>query len=180
MKDLTFDDCVGHVFDVEKGFSIVRTDRGNWTGGEIGVGELWGTNHGISAPFFAENYPNLRPKDLTKEQARGMLKKHFWDANKCDSIPNIVRLHFFDVAVNSGGKRAVILLQRSIGSHDDGKIGDQTRGNFKYANIPAFEMARSDYYVDIVRKDVSQLVNLKGWLRRIFIISNATDKLLSL
>jgi lysozyme family protein len=51
---------------VEGGFTLNPKDSGNWTGGKIGVGELKGSNFGISAAA----YPKLDIKNLTREKVR--------------------------------------------------------------------------------------------------------------
>lgn len=45
MFDVVFERLMPH----EGGFQCDPKDRGNWTGGRVGVGELKGTNRGIAA-----------------------------------------------------------------------------------------------------------------------------------
>src|SRR5690554_3598272 len=60
--DLVFERLIGH----EGKFTDVRGDRGNWTSGRVGAGELKGTKYGISAM----SYPHLDIKAITLEQAK--------------------------------------------------------------------------------------------------------------
>ena len=45
MFDKVFNRVIGH----EGGFQNMHHDRGNWTGGKVGEGELKGTKFGLSA-----------------------------------------------------------------------------------------------------------------------------------
>ena len=62
MFDTVFDRTIGS----EGGFQADRRDRGNWTSGEVGKGELKGTKYGLSAM----TYPDLDIKAITLQQAR--------------------------------------------------------------------------------------------------------------
>src|SRR5690554_991684 len=68
--DLAFERLIGH----EGKFTDNRADRGNWTTGRVGVGELKGTKFGISAM----TYPHLDIKSLTLEQAKDIYLRDFW------------------------------------------------------------------------------------------------------
>lgn len=56
-----FELTVGH----EGGYGNDKRDRGNWTTGVIGEGELKGTKYGVSAM----SYPDYDIENLTLEQA---------------------------------------------------------------------------------------------------------------
>lgn len=116
--DEAFKITVGH----EGGLALHRQDRGNWTSGKVGVGELRGTKYGISAMA----YPKEDIKNLTIERAKQLYKRDYWDKCRCDELPNAIRFHVFDVAVNSGIVRAIQTLQQAAGTKDDGIIGPAT------------------------------------------------------
>lgn len=113
-----FDQVLGH----EGGFTDDRRDRGNWTSGKIGVGQLKGTKYGISAM----SYPSLDIRNLTTAQARDIYKRDYWDRLKGDRLPEGVDLAAFDYAVNSGVGRAARSLQQLVGVKVDGLIGPTT------------------------------------------------------
>lgn len=92
---------------VEGGFTLDPDDRGNWTSGKIGEGELRGTKYGISAAAF----PQLDIKNITIEDARAIYKKMYWDACDCDNVSWPLAACVFDTAVNSGVSRAKKLLK---------------------------------------------------------------------
>ena len=89
-----FEKAVGYTLQFEGGFSQNPNDPGNWTGGEVGKGELVGTNYGISAASF----PNLNIKSLTLDQAKALYKQEYWDVIKGDSLPFPLSMFLFDYA----------------------------------------------------------------------------------
>ena len=65
--DVIFDRVLGH----EGGFQADPRDRGNWTGGEVGKGELKGTKYGVAAM----TYPELDIESLTKADAKIIFRR---------------------------------------------------------------------------------------------------------
>lgn len=155
---MTFEQCITHIAEVEGEFTINPKDKGNYTPS----GVLKGTKYGISA----KSYPNLDIKNLTKDKATELYKKDYWNKAKIDLLPSKIRLQYFDTAVNSGISTATKLLQRVLGVKDDGIIGDITRSRLQNVTIEEFAKQRNNFYVNIVKKDNSQLTFLQGWLNR--------------
>lgn len=118
MFDKAFERTVGH----EGGYTADSRDRGNWTSGVIGKGELRGTKFGISAM----SYPNVDIKNLTVNEAKAIYKRDFWDALNLGSAPQVMQFQLFDAAINHGWRRVVPMLQRAVGVKDDGIIGPKT------------------------------------------------------
>lgn len=116
--DSAFQRVIGH----EAGFQNNPKDRGNWTSGIIGQGELRGTKYGISAM----SYPDLDIKNLTLAEAKAIYKRDFWDLCRGDSLPSEVAFNVFDGAINSGVTRSIKWLQEAVGSVPDGIIGPKT------------------------------------------------------
>ena len=100
-----------HVFTFEGGLSMDREDRGNWTTGIIGKGELNGTKYGISAMAF----PDIDIANLTQDEAKSIYKRQYWDLSGGDELPYGLDFSVFDFAVNSGVSRAVKELQKILG-----------------------------------------------------------------
>ena len=120
---MNFDDAFERVITNEGHFQNLNYDRGNWTGGKIGKGELRGTKYGISAAA----YPNLDIESLTLEQAKEIYYRDYWiPLIEKYQIPEPLRFTLFDIAVNSGIKTAIRLLQLSAGAVSDGIIGPKT------------------------------------------------------
>lgn len=155
---VVFDRTIGH----EGEFQKLHNDRGNWTGGEIGRGELKGTKWGISAM----SYPDLDIKNLTREDAREIYRRDWWDALGMTRWPKALSYQMFDAAFNHGYGRATQFLQRAVGVKDDGKVGPKTISAAASKDINdllfLFLAERQEYFVNASRwVDFS-----KGWMRR--------------
>ena len=81
------------------------------------------TKWGISK----RSYPDLDIKNLTREQAKAIYRRDFWDRIHADKLPDGVAFQAFDFAVNSGIETAVRHLQRALGVADDGYWGPVTQ-----------------------------------------------------
>lgn len=97
-----FEDAFLVVVGHEGGLSLDRNDRGNWTSGVIGKGQLRGTKFGVSAM----SYPTLDIPNLTLDDARRIYRANYWNAAGCPDLPDPLALVVFDTAVNSGVGRA--------------------------------------------------------------------------
>ncbi len=67
-------------------------------------------------------------KALTVATVAPIYQRSYWDAVSGRRAAAGLAYALFDFAVNSGKKRAVIGLQRSLSVADDGKLGDITLG----------------------------------------------------
>lgn len=118
-----FDKAFKLTVGAEGGYTADRKDKGNWTGGRIGVGELKGTKYGISAASF----PDLDIKNLTLDQSKAIYRRDYWNAIMADQLPDGVDLIVFDAAVNHGVKEASRMLQFAVvPQYIDGTIGPMT------------------------------------------------------
>lgn len=159
---MTFEKAIEYVGLEEGGFSNNKNDRGNWTSGKVGVRELKGTKYGISAM----SYPHLDIKNLTWDQAKAIYLQDFWNKNSIGSFPAPLRLPLLDSIINHGAKGGIKILQTAAGVKADGILGAVTLTSANNVSPFTFAQARSDFYVDIVKRDLSQLGFLKGWQRR--------------
>ena len=142
-----FDDIIEITLEHEGGYVHDPTDLG---------GE---TNYGIAKRF----YPDVDIKNLTKEQAKDIYKRDYWDKNKVDDLSDGLKHIFFDMCVNQGRGTAVKILQRAI----NGKGGNLTVDGAKYK--PSLERVRCyrlKHYYDLVNKKPEQERFLFGWYRR--------------
>lgn len=115
--------------------------------------------------------PQVRVRNLDLVGAMEVYFHNYWLKGKCDQLPYPISLIHFDGCVNHGTGRAAKFLQRAAGVTDDGQIGNGTLG--AVGEIPADELInsiseqRSNFYHAIVKRDSSQGIFLKGWMRRI-------------
>lgn len=82
----------------EGGYQNDPNDIGNWTGCKRGVGELKGTNWGISAC----SYPKLDIINLTLAEADAIYFRDYWRASGADGMAWPLCLMMFDTAVLHG------------------------------------------------------------------------------
>ena len=120
------------------------------------------TNWGISK----RSYPDLDIKNLTRDDAKIIYKRDFWDRVHADEIYDGVAFQAFDFAVNSGIETAVRKLQRAVGVADDGYWGPVTRKAIA-------EQSESDIIMLFVAERLDFWTSLstwptfgKGWARR--------------
>ena len=117
-----FDDCIKVSLGYEGGYSSIRSDPGNWTGGKVGKGQLKGTKYGIAA----SSHPTLDIKNLTVAQAKMLYRSEYWNKVRGDDLPYGVDLSANDYGINSGPSRSVKALQSIVGVKQDGQVGPQT------------------------------------------------------
>ena len=106
--------------------------------------------------------------EMTEAQMRGFYREHYWQAVRCEELPDGVALAVFDCAVNQGPGRAARLLQRAAGVGVDGAIGPITLGAVRAA-APAellrdFMARRALHYSSLSQIAVYGF----GWFRRLF------------
>lgn len=117
-----FDIAFGQVVDAEGGYSNDPHDRGNWTSGQVDVGELKGTKFGISAM----SYPSLDIISLTLTDAKKIYHSDYWNPCKCDQLIPPLDILVFDSSVNQGVETAIMMLQNALNVTRDGIIGNKT------------------------------------------------------
>lgn len=148
---MNFDEAFDRVLGHEGGY----VNNPNDPGGE--------TNWGISK----RSYPHLDIKNLTRDQAREIYFRDFWERIYADKLPDGVAFQAFDFAVHSGIETAVRYLQRAMGVADDGYWGPVTAAAAQRMSesdiIMLFVAERADY---LTRR--SNWANAsKGWVRRL-------------
>jgi lysozyme family protein len=113
-----FDACMAFVWPEEGGFSNDPQDHGG------------PTNLGVTGPDLVRaGMPSSIEdiKALTKPVAAARIYRPFyWNAMHCDELPRGVDLCVFDLGINAGIHEAAKLLQRDVGTTEDGVIGPLT------------------------------------------------------
>lgn len=110
------------------------------------------TKWGISK----RSYPDLDIANLTREAAREIYRRDFWERIRADDLPDGVAFQAFDFAVNSGIETAVRYLQRALGVADDGHYGEATRE-------AARAMSESDLILRLVAERLDFMTRLRNW-----------------
>jgi lysozyme family protein len=113
----------------DRAFDRLMGHEGGYT---PGVGDPGGeTNWGICK----RSYPHLDIKSLTREQAKAVYRRDFWDPLGAYTHPAIT-YQVFDFAVNSGISTAVRKLQAAIGVADDGHFGPLSKSALGKMAVP--------------------------------------------
>lgn len=139
------------------------------------------TNKGVTLETWRVNGRDINgdgtidEKDLkliTEEEATAIMKKNYWDKMKADdirsqSIANLI----VDWGWGSGPGTAAMKVQRIVGEKADGVIGPKTIAAINAQNpedlFKRIHDERKQHFENIVKKDPTQQVFLKGWLRRL-------------
>ena len=113
--DQVFDRTIGH----EGGYVNNPNDRG---------GE---TNWGVTIATARANGYIGSMREMTREQAKQIYFKAFWQRAKCDQYTGAISYQLFDAAVNHGIGNAIRMLQRAANVLDDGIVGPITLSAIK-------------------------------------------------
>ena len=131
---MNFDAAFALIHGTEGNYGCDPGDKGNWTSGHVGVGDLKGTKYGISAAA----YPSLDIKNLTLDQAKHIAKIDYWDRISGDQIPAMVAYAMFDAAYNQGVTEAIKLAQTALKLSTDGQLGMATLTALRNCNVRLF------------------------------------------
>ena len=151
----------------EGGLSDHEADRGGRT--NLGI-----TQKNYDAFRKASGKPP-RPVDEINGAEVEEFYAQYWKDAHCGYMPEPLDLQVFDAAVNHGAGRAIKLLQRVLGTDEDGIAGRQTMDAL-HADIVAFGVSdvclrylkeRQAFYDRIIERDPSQAVFARGWENRI-------------
>ena len=149
--DTAFDLLITH----EGGFSNHPDDPGG------------ATMYGITEKVARANGYTGAMRDLTLDFSKSIYRKSYWDACRCDQMPDTLRYPLFDAAVNSGPGQAIKWLQSAVGVKADGAIGPVTQ---QAVNMAAPQPTRQKMIGNRLRF-MTELTNWpsfsKGWARRI-------------
>ena len=162
-SDPMFNVAYDRSFKNEGAFQKNPKDRGNWTSGTVGVGELKGTKGGISAM----SYPDLDIENLTELRIKSIYERDWWDKLRMDRFPPAMQYQWFDAAINHGTYNATKILQRAINAKDDGVIGPKTMALIN-------TMEKNDLLMNFLSNRLIFMTNAptwdefgKGWARRV-------------
>lgn len=168
-----FESAITVVLANEGGFQDDPNDAGNWTGGNIGVGERKGTNMGISAA----QYPDEDIKNLTVERAKDIYYTDYWKRYNIFQIKDhLLATKLLDMAVLMGDNSAVRCLQRALRAcgkfvTEDGQMGKETLTTANDCAIMAIVSFRSEcaaHFRLVAAKRKTNASFLNGWLRRAY------------
>lgn len=156
-----FEPCFKAVLKHEGGFANHPEDPGGMT------------NLGVTKRVWEEW---MMPQPVTEADMRALTpalvaplyKNRFWDVCKCDHLPSGLDYVVFDLAVNSGTRRAAKFLQSAVGVGADGIIGPATLRAVATSALTSKELI--DIICDRRERFYRSLDGFptfgRGWLRR--------------
>jgi lysozyme family protein len=159
------DDSLELIWGHEGGYVNRKTDRGGPT--KFGV-----TAKTLAAARGVPKVTAEQVRNLTIDEAEAIYRKSYWGPAGGDQLPAGLDYQAFDTGVMSGPKRAVMLLQRTLGLKEDGWIGPATlKAVEQYpggllALIRAYSEVRMDFLRGI-RGPQGFPSNGRGWTIRV-------------
>ncbi|MCK4089786.1 glycoside hydrolase family 108 protein [Acinetobacter radioresistens] len=160
---MTFEQAFERLIGHEAGYTNLRSDPGNWTGGVVGKGQLKGTKYGIAA----NTYPHIDIKNLTLAEAKEIYRRDWWEKLGAEQLHSAIVFQLWDFAVNAGKSRAIKELQQVAGVPADGIIGPKT-----IAAVNAMDL--NDVLLTLTAERLKFYTDLstfktfgKGWVRRV-------------
>lgn len=167
-----FDRAVKFTLDQEGGFVSDPRDPGGAT--------AWGIS--------SRRYPDLDVSALTRAEAIEIYRRDYWQHYRCDELPPLTALAFFDWLVHSQAQTVVHALQKAVSTRThplrlDGLIGPKTVTAvcaFARSNALDRELAltlterRLLFLARLVQRAPERRMSfLRGWMRRCFWLSVA-------
>jgi lysozyme family protein len=162
------------IIESEGGYQNDKSDKGNWTGGAIGVGKNLGTNMGITPVTLAaargvgvSELTEQDMKDLTPEEAEKIYLDSYYNGPKIDKLPgeNLQGI-VFDMGVVMGPKRAISLLQEALGVSADGVLGPETLFAARNVDLSTLYDVYKSYFKTVATRGENQKF-LRGWMNRL-------------
>lgn len=112
-------------------------------------------------------YPNLIIKLLTREQARDIYLRDFWNPLQMMLLPFSVAFQLFDFAVNSGIETSIRYFQRALDVADDGHFGPVSKKAMEESTETDMIMNLNAERLEFMTKLKNWPHHGKGWARRI-------------
>ena len=154
------------MIDSEDGFQDDPRDSGN----HLADGRKGCTNLGVTQTVWEEyvghKVSTQDMRNLTPALVEPMYRRRYWDACRCNDLPNGVDYLVFDFAVNAGVGRSAKTLQGAVGATPDGAIGPLTLAAVSKFNanelIEKFTQEKIKFY-----KGLNNPTYEQGWLNRV-------------
>jgi lysozyme family protein len=163
-KDL--DEALEYLLEEEGGWSNHPLDRGGAT--------MYGiTQRTYNAWRDKKKRKRQTVRSITKQEAKELYQKEYWEAASCDKLPWPISYLTFDAAVNSGVSRAVKWTQTGLRVQADGIVGSATVAKASSVLDEGDGRAildivdqRVSFLANLIRSKESQQAFLLGWWRR--------------
>lgn len=153
---MNFNEIIDQVIEHEGGYVNNPHDTGGET--KYGIAKRWN--------------PEVDIKNLSLDDAINIYYNDYWKPSKAEHLPEEIRATYFDMCVNMGQKRAVIVLQETINSiestriDEDGIIGKITIQHSHKVSKKRLQAFRCLFYGELVNQKPDQKRFYYGWFKR--------------
>lgn len=148
---MNFEQAIERVLGHEAGYVNNPADPGGET--------KWGISK--------RSYPNVDIRVLTRDEAKEIYRRDFWNRIHADKLLGGVAYQVLDFAINSGIETAVRYLQRALKVADDGYWGPITEAAAAKADESDTIMRLSAERLDFMTRLSNWPNASRGWARRI-------------
>lgn len=121
------------------------------------------TMYGITQRVARQHGYTGHMRELPLSVATAIYRKQYWSMIKAEQLPEALRFHVFDAAVNSGHVQAIKWLQQCAGVKVDGIIGPLTIKSAADVSPAQYSAVRLRFMTGLKTWDDFG----KGWARRI-------------
>lgn len=170
-----FDDYLKIVLKNEGGYSNNINDPGSET--YKGVSRKFEKNWDgwiiIDSYKNKPNFPYSLKENINLDKlVEKVYYENYWLPMNLDIIEGneLLKLHLFDMGVNSGIRNAIKLLQAILDTNADGILGKNTNyaiARYGKSIVEDYKIARKHYYSRIIEKNPKLEVFRKGWENRV-------------
>jgi lysozyme family protein len=141
-----FDSCLNFTRNEEGGYTCDPHDSGNWSTGLAGIGQLIGSNMGVSAPTLiswvdrdaAGAVDSSLMRSLPEATYQAIARARYWRSLSCDGLAASVAMMVFDFGWNVGVGKSARLLQTCVGMTGDLVDGDVGLKTLSMVAAPAW------------------------------------------
>ena len=151
----------------DQAFDLLITHEGGFSNRPFSEDPGGATMYGVTEAVARKNGYVGPMKDLPLATAKNIYRHMYWDACKCDQMPDAIQYALFDAAVNSGPGQAAKWLQSTVGVKVDGAIGPMTIQAALAANPLLVAKQMLVNRLRFMTELKNWTANSRGWARRI-------------
>lgn len=148
-------------------FDLLITHEGGFANRPLSDDPGGATMYGVTEKVARANGYTGAMQDFSLAQAKDIYRRQYWDACKCDQMPEAVRYPLFDAAVNSGPGQAAKWLQSAAGVKSDGAIGQMTLSAVQLADPDRLAKQMLGKRLSFMTGLPNWSANARGWSRRV-------------
>ena len=151
----------------DSAFDLLITHEGGFSNRPLSDDPGGATMYGVTEKVARANGYTGAMQDFTLAMAKDIYRRQYWDACKCDQMPEAVRYPLFDAAVNSGAGQSIKWLQASAGVKADGIIGQMTLTSVAVADADRLVKQMLGRRLAFLTGLPNWQANARGWSRRV-------------